>query len=149
MIEDVIITPLKKIPDERGTIMHMLRSDAPHFQQFGEIYFSSAYPEVIKAWHIHKKMTLNYAVVSGMIKLVLYDQRPSSPTQGNIMEIFIGEQNYSLVTIPPGVANGYKVFGTTPAIVANCASHPHEAGEMDRLDPFTKGIPYKWDLIHK
>lgn len=149
MIDGVIITPLKKIPDERGTVMHMLRSDAPHFQQFGEIYFSTAYPDVIKAWHIHKKMTLNYAVISSMIKLVLYDMRPDSPTKGELMEIFLGEENYSLVTIPNGIANGYKTFGTKPAIVANCATHPHEVGEMDRIPPFSDDIPYDWNLVHK
>ena len=103
MIDGVIITPLRQIPDERGKIMHMLRSDAPHFQQFGEIYFSCIYPGAIKAWHIHKVMTLNYAVVHGMIKFVLHDDRPDSPTRGETQEIFMGEQNYCLVTVPPMV----------------------------------------------
>ncbi len=40
MIEGVLVVPLRKIPDERGMVMHMLRTDAEHFQQFGEIYFS-------------------------------------------------------------------------------------------------------------
>jgi dTDP-4-dehydrorhamnose 3,5-epimerase len=103
MIDGVIITPLRQIPDERGKIMHMLRSDAPHFQQFGEIYFSCIYPGAIKALHIHKVMTLNYAVVHGMIKFVLHDDRPDSPTRGETQEIFMGEQNYCLVTVPPMV----------------------------------------------
>lgn len=149
MIDGVLISPLKKIPDERGTIMHMLRNDADHFEQFGEIYFSTAYPEVIKGWHIHKKMTLNYAVISGMIKLVLYDMRPDSQTKGELMELFVGDDNYSLITIPPGIANGYKTFGSIPAVVANCATHPHEAGEMDRMAPFSDEIPYDWSLVHK
>jgi dTDP-4-dehydrorhamnose 3,5-epimerase len=79
-INDVIITPLKKISDERGCIMHMLRADAPHFEQFGEIYFSTAYPSVIKGWHEHTKQVQNYAVIDGMIKLVLYDNRKNSST---------------------------------------------------------------------
>ena len=74
-IEDVLLTPLRRIPDERGMILHMLRSDQQHFLQFGEIYFSTIYPNVVKGWHIHKEMTLNYAVPVGMIKLVLYDER--------------------------------------------------------------------------
>jgi len=148
MIDGVKVIPLRKIPDERGTVMHMLRSDAPHFTQFGEIYFSTAYPGVIKAWHIHKRMTLNYAVVVGMIKFVLYDDREGSPTKGELQELFIGERNYALVQVPPLVWNGWKCIGTREAIVANCATEPHDPDEIERLDPFCNSIPYNWDLKH-
>lgn len=147
-IDGVIIKPLKKIPDERGSIYHMLRCDDDIFERFGEIYFSTIYPGVIKGWHIHKKMTLNYAVISGMIKLVLYDDRDGSPTKGNIMETFIGEDNYCLVKIPPAIWNGFKGIGTKPAIVANCSTLPHDPAEIKRKDPFTKEIPYDWVLKH-
>ena len=148
MIDGVVITPLQQIPDERGKIMHMMRSDDPHFERFGEIYFSMVYPGAIKAWHLHTKMTLNYAVVSGMIKLVLYDPRLSSPTKGEVQEIFLGEQNYARVKIPPGIYNGFKGVGTSPALVANCSTIPHDPAEIQRLDPFSKDIPYNWDLRH-
>lgn len=148
MIDGVIITPLRQIPDERGKIMHMLRSDAPHFKEFGEIYFSCVYPDAIKAWHIHKLMVLNYAVVHGMIKFVLYDDREGSPTRGQIQEIFMGEQNYCLVTVPPMVWNGFKGYGDIMAIVANCPTHAFDPCEIDRMDPFTDKIPYSWDLKH-
>eukprot|EP01013_Petalomonas_cantuscygni_P024867 TRINITY_DN46596_c0_g1_i1.p1 TRINITY_DN46596_c0_g1~~TRINITY_DN46596_c0_g1_i1.p1 ORF type:complete len:150 (-),score=16.37 TRINITY_DN46596_c0_g1_i1:40-489(-) len=146
MIDGVEIHPLRQIADERGKIMHMLRSDAPHFRQFGEVYFSCIYPAAIKAWHIHKIMTLNYAVVHGMIKFVLYDDRDGSPTKGEVQEIFMGEQNYCLVTVPPMVWNGFKGIGNEMAIVANCPSHPHDPQEIDRMDPFTDEIPYDWDI---
>lgn len=149
MIDGVKIIPLKKIPDERGTIMHMLRCDSPDFEKFGEIYFSTAYPGAIKGWHIHKEMTLNYAVVHGMIKLVLYDDRPGSKTKGELQEIFLGSENYALVKIPPMVWNGFKGMGAETAIVANCSTVPHSAGEIDRMDPFDKRIPYDWALKHK
>ena len=103
MIDGVIVTPLRQIPDERGTVMHMLKSTDSVFTQFGEIYFSGVYPEVVKAWHIHTEMTLNYAVPVGKIKFVLYDERPNSPTFGEIQELFIGEDNYCLVTVPPNI----------------------------------------------
>ena len=67
MIDGVSIIPLKQIPDERGTIYHMLRNDDPHFVQFGEIYFSTVYEGVIKGWHRHQEMTLNYACIYGRI----------------------------------------------------------------------------------
>jgi dTDP-4-dehydrorhamnose 3,5-epimerase len=144
MINGIFIKALKQIPDERGKIMHMLRADDPHFEKFGEIYFSVVNPGVVKGWHIHKKMTLNYAVVSGMIKLALYDPRPSSPTRGTVQEIFMGEENYVLVRIPPGIYNGFKGLGESPAIVANCATLPHDPEEIGRLDPFENEIPYDW-----
>ena len=60
MIEGVKIYPKKQIFDERGKIMHMLRKDDENFKKFGEIYFSVTYPNVVKAWHLHNKMTINY-----------------------------------------------------------------------------------------
>ena len=148
MIKDVLIKPLSQIVDERGKIMHMLRADDPHFEKFGEIYFSVVYPGVIKGWHLHKEMTLNYSVILGMVKLVLYDPRENSPTKGKIQELFIGEDNYVLVKIPPGIYNGFKGMGTKPAIIANCATLPYHPDEIERLDPFTSEIPYDWGLRH-
>lgn len=149
MIDGVEIKNLKKIPDERGCIFHMLRNDDPLFEKFGEIYFSKVYPNAIKGWHIHSKMVLNYAVVSGMIKLVLYDDRKDSKTKGEFMEIFMGDENYCLVKVPVGVWNGFKGIGKKQAIVANCATLPHDPEEIKRKDPFTKDIPYDWDIKHK
>lgn len=147
-IQGVVIKPLRQIPDERGRVMHMLRNDDPDFEKFGEIYFSVVYPGAIKAWHLHTRMTLNYAVVSGMLKLVLYDDRKDSPTKGALQELFIGDQNYCLVKIPHGIINGSKGIGTIPAIIANCATEPHDPKEIVRIDPFTSDIPYKWDMKH-
>jgi len=149
VIHDVKLTPLRQILDERGKIMHMLRVDAPGFTQFGEIYFSAVHPGAIKGWHIHRKMTLNYAVPHGHIKLVLYDERPDSPTHGELMELFLGPDNYQLVTIPPGVWNGFKGYGLETALVANCSDIPHDPDEIDRLDPFDPRIPYRWELKHR
>jgi dTDP-4-dehydrorhamnose 3,5-epimerase len=145
-IDGVGIYPLKQICDERGKVMHMLRRDDAHFQEFGEIYFSTIYPGVVKGWHLHSRMTLNYAVVVGMIKLVLFDDRETSPTRGRIQEVFLGVDNYVLVTVPFGVWNGFKGIGAQTAIVANCATIPHEAGEISRLDPFNNHIPYDWAI---
>jgi dTDP-4-dehydrorhamnose 3,5-epimerase len=149
MIDGVKITPLRQILDERGKVMHMLRADAPGFEGFGEIYFSTVFPGAIKGWHIHARMTLNYAVPHGRIKFVLYDERDRSPTKGEIQEIFMGPDNYVLVTVPPLVWNGFKGIGTEMALVANCASIPHDPTEIDRRDPFDASIPYDWSLKHR
>ena len=148
MIDGVTVKPLRRIPDERGFIMHMLRADDPEFERFGEIYFSTIYPGVIKAWHLHTEMTLNYAVVAGVVKLVLYDGREGSPTCGEVLELFIGQENYQLVKIPPHVWNGFKGVGTQMAILANCSTIPHNPDEIMRKSPFDAAIPYDWELKH-
>lgn len=149
MIDGVTITPLRQIHDERGKVMHMLRSTDPHFQQFGEIYFSCVYPGVVKAWHVHDRMVLNYAVPVGKIKFVLYDDREGSPTRGEVQEIFMGPDHYCLVTVPPLVWNGFKGVGGEMAVVANCASIPHDPTEIRRLAPDDPSIPYDWSLVHR
>ncbi|MCK4250178.1 dTDP-4-dehydrorhamnose 3,5-epimerase family protein [candidate division WOR-3 bacterium] len=146
-IEGVQVIKLKKIADERGTIYHMLRSSDSHFTKFGEIYFSKIYREAIKGWHIHKQITLNYCVIYGMVKLVLFDMRETSDTKGNLMELFIGDDDYCLVIIPPGVANGHKGI-TETALLANVPDIPHDEvmkDEMIRIDPYNNEIPYNWE----
>ena len=144
MIAGVAVRPLKRILDERGSVMHMLRRDDPWFDEFGEIYFSTVKPGVVKGWHLHKEMTLNYAVVSGAIRFALYDDREGSATKGQLQEILLGGENYALVTVPPGVWNGFKGLGAGDAIVANCATIPHDPGEIIRIDPLSPKIGYDW-----
>ena len=148
-IHDVTVSPLRTIPDERGAVMHMLREDSEAFERFGEIYFSLVYPGAIKGWHLHRRMTLNYAVPTGMVKLVCYDDRDDSPTRGAVQEIFLGGLNYALVRIPPFVWNGFKGIGEAPALVANCATIPHDPDEIERRDPFDDSVPYDWGIHHR
>jgi dTDP-4-dehydrorhamnose 3,5-epimerase len=143
-IEGLRVTELRRIPDERGAVLHMLRADSPNFQGFGEIYFSTVYPGAVKGWHRHREMTLNYAVPVGTIRLVCFDDRPGSPTMGNVLELDVGELNYVLVTIPPLVWNGFRGEGAVTAVVANCATVPHRPDEIERLDPGSSVIPYRW-----
>jgi dTDP-4-dehydrorhamnose 3,5-epimerase len=149
MIDGVIVTPLKQIVDERGKVMHMLRCDAKHFSSFGEMYFSSVHPGAIKGWHVHHRMILNYAVPHGLIKFVLYDDREDSKTKGMVQELFLGPDNYCLVTVPPMVWNGFKGIGIETALVANCASIAHDPNEIERKDPFDPSIPYDWAIKHR
>jgi dTDP-4-dehydrorhamnose 3,5-epimerase len=149
MINDVEITILKNICDERGRIMHMLKSTDSNFEKFGEIYFSTAYPGVVKGWHEHTKMTLNYAVIKGMIKLVLIDNRKESSTYKEIQEIYIGENNYVLVKIPPKIINGFKNITNDECIVANCSSIPHDKNEIIRYSPYNDAFGYNWDIVFK
>src|SRR5688572_18477312 len=126
----------------------MLKCTDPHFKAFGEIYFSTVYREVIKGWHRHGEMTLNYACIFGRIKLVLYDDRPDSPTHGEVMEVFLGPDNHCLAVIPPEVWNGHKGLSDPFAIVANCCTHPHDPARTTRWSPTDTRIPYDWGIRH-
>lgn len=140
----ISVIPLKQFHDQRGKVMRMLRADDPHFIQFGEIYFSSVYPGVIKGWHLHTEKTVNLAVVQGLLKLVLHDPREDSPTKGKIKELCIGPENYCLVIVPPGIWYSFQAVGTETAILADCATHicPPEEGRKKQIgDP---EIPYHW-----
>ncbi len=145
MIDGVKHLPLRRIPDERGTIFHMLRKTDPHFIDFGEIYFSTIYEGLVKGWHKHREMTLCYACIHGRIKLVCHDDRDGSPTQGETNEFFLGPDDYALVMIPPGVWNGFKGMTDSHAIVANCCTHAHDPSRSERLDPYSPLIPYTWE----
>ena len=143
-IKDVFISELKIIKDQRGKIMHMMRNDSKVFKKFGEIYFSTIHKDVIKGWHLHKEATLNYACISGEVKLVLYDDRMESETKGVYQEIILTPENYFLVTIPPNIWNGFKGLATGESIVANCLDLPHNEKEMVRLDIEDKRFNHKW-----
>lgn len=143
-IEGVVITPKRKIFDDRGAIFHMLRADESAFSTFGEIYFSQIYPGVVKAWHFHQEMTLNYYLVTGAIRLVLCDDRPSSSTQGYFQEIYLHPEDPKLVTVPPRVWNGFKGLGQEPSLVANCATIPHSKEEISYLPFDDPSFGYDW-----
>lgn len=145
MIEGVTIKPLKRIPDERGTVMKMQESTDGEFKGFGEVYFSTVYPGVVKGWHLHPDTWLNYCVVRGTIRLVIFDDRPDSPTRGLIQEILMGDENYCLVQIPPSVWNGFKGIGEVEAIVCDLTDKPHAADIIERLDPYDNElVDYDW-----
>lgn len=146
MIQGVRVKSLRLIPDERGRLMEILRSDDDLFIRFGQLYMTTAYPGIVKGWHYHKKQIDNFAVVKGMIKLVLYDRREDSPTRGEVNEFFIGEHNPQLVQIPALVLHGFKCVGDQEAIVVNCPTELYNYRQPDefRIDPSSPDVPYDW-----
>jgi dTDP-4-dehydrorhamnose 3,5-epimerase len=144
-IDGVHVVPLRRIDDDRGHVALMLKATDPHYAGFGEIYFSGVYPGVVKAWKLHRRMTANYACVRGRILVVLYDDRPGSPSHGAMMEVELdAETHYALVVIPPRVWHGFQGLGTPESLLANCASEPSDPDELERLDPAIGRIPYTW-----
>ena len=145
-ISGVEIIKKDVISDERGKILHMLKASDKNFKKFGEIYFSYVFPKKIKAWHIHKKMTLNYVAAYGKIKLVLYDDRKDSKTFGQIQEIFLSNDNHVLVSIPPLIWNGFTSADDNLAVLANCSDIPHDKMEISRLKYDDPKFPYDWNI---
>jgi dTDP-4-dehydrorhamnose 3,5-epimerase len=145
-IEGVKIKKLRVIPDERGWLMEILRADDELFERFGQAYLSAVYPDVVKGWHFHKVQRDNLCVIKGMAKLVLYDGREHSPTKGGLLELFIGERNPLLVSIPPGVLHGMKGVGSEAAMFINIPTEPYNYSEPDeyRIAPHTGEVPYDW-----
>lgn len=148
LIDGVEVRPLKIFPDERGSVMRMMRNDDPNFEKFGEIYFSSVNNHSVKAWHIHRSMVLNYAVVYGKIELVLYDQREMSPTSEMVnvfrMDGYPDYKHYVIVKIPPRVWNGFRSISGGTSIVANCSTEPPSPDEMGRIPPKDFHLYYDW-----
>ena len=146
MIEGVKTKRLKVIPDERGRLMEMLRSDDDLFIAFGQVYLTTAYPGVVKGWHYHKKQTDSMVVVKGMMKIVLYDNREGSSTKGEINEFFMGTHNPLLLQIPPLLLHGFKCISDEEAMVVNCPTDTYDYENPDefRVDPHQNEIPYEW-----
>ena len=146
MIEGVSVKKLRVIPDERGYLMEMLRSDWEEFERFGQVYITAVYPSVVKGWHYHKIQTDHFVCVHGMAKVVLYDGREGSPTQGEVNEFFMGALNPILLKIPPGVMHGFKGISQEMALIVNVPTELYNYQQPDeyRLPPHTDQIPYDW-----
>ena len=141
----VVVQPLKEIVDDRGSILHMLRSDETIFKKFGEIYFSEINPRITKAWKQHKRQTQNIAVPTGKIQLAIYDDRPKSKTRGNVAEYTVGRPNhYRLIHIPPMLWYGFQTLGDQPSLIANCVDQSHDPLEVETISADAGQIPYQW-----
>lgn len=144
-IEGLVLTDLRQIPDDRGAVLHMLRCDSPSFTRFGECYFSEVRPGAVKAWKKHRLQTQNLAVPIGRIKLVVYDERHESSTNGQLMRIDLGRpDSYMRVTIPQGLWYGFACLGKNPALLVNCPDLPHDPNDSDKLPEDDALIPYEW-----
>jgi dTDP-4-dehydrorhamnose 3,5-epimerase len=146
LIDGVQVKQLKVLPDERGRLMEMLRADDKLFIKFGQVYMTTVYPGVVKAWHYHKKQHDSFVVVRGMLKLVLFDNRDNSPTKGLINEFFMGDHHQILVQIPPMVYHGFKGISVDETIVINAPTEVYNYADPDefRIPAHTTDIPYDW-----
>ena len=144
-IQGVTVKDLKVIPDERGYVMEMLRSDDPEFAGFGQAYVSATYPGVVKAWHYHKVQVDQFICIVGMVKLVLIDTREGSPTKGEVNEFFLGVQRPQLVVVPNLVYHGWKCISEAMSLVVNIPTVPYNYAEPDEFRIAPHGtLAYDW-----
>ncbi len=152
MIHGVKTKALRVMADERGRLSEILRRDDADFDvRFGQVYMTTAYPGVTKAWHYHKIQTDHFACIHGMMKVVLYDSREDSPTRGEVNEFIIGVHNPLLVEIPPMVYHGFKCISVEEAIIINITTEPYNRADPDefRLDAHSPEIPYNWARVDR
>ena len=146
LIDGVVVTPLKLLPNERGRLMEVQRRDDPAFPGFGQVYVTQSFANVVKAWYRHHAQIDQIAAITGLVKLVLYDDRESSPTKGVVNEIMLGELAPRLVQIPPGIWHGFKAVGEGGAFLLHLNSEPIrlDAPDEDRRPPDDPYVPYRW-----
>lgn len=147
LIEGVVIKNVSVIPDERGRLGEILRSDDFNFRKFGQVYFTTTYPDVVKGWHYHAKQWDNVTCIKGCIKLVLYDARKDFATFGCVNQFYLGEHRPLLVTIPPGVFHGWMCVSDQEAYIINVPTEVYDYTEPDevREHPHYNNIPYDWE----
>jgi dTDP-4-dehydrorhamnose 3,5-epimerase len=132
-IEGVLITNLKQIYHEKGDIYHGLKKSELSFEDFGESYFSFINYNEIKAWKRHFKMVCNLVVPIGEVEFVLYDKRENSSSNGKVMRIILGVNNYSRLTIPPGIWYGFRGLSQEKNLLHNIASIEHDPNEQENV----------------
>ncbi len=136
-LEDIQITPLKRISVLGGDVLHAIKSSDPSFVGFGEAYFSWVNPGVIKAWKLHRRMTLNLIVPVGEVMFVFHDL-----TSGMFRKELLGEIRYIRLTVPPQVWFGFQGCSTDPSLLLNVSDIPHDPEEVETKE--LNEIPFQW-----
>ncbi len=146
MIEGVRIKKLQRHVDDRGWLMEILRDDDEIFLGFGQVYVSTCFPGIVKAWHCHERQTDSFCVLSGNAKIGLYDDREGSSTRGEVQAVVAGELSPIVVQIPPLVWHGFTALEGRSAVVLNVPTEHYDRENPDELrrDPFDPEIPFEW-----
>ncbi len=135
MLPGIGIRELKKLPDERGMFCELLRDDWKEFLGEDKILqanFSISYPGMIRAWHRHVRGQVDYFVVlRGALKICAYDDRPDSPTRGEVTEVVSSGENLQLVRVPGFYWHGTKALGTEPTLLLYFVNRLYDAENPD------------------
>lgn len=136
-VEQVMVTPLKRITLAGGDVLHGIKSNDPGFVMFGEAYFSLIEEGAIKAWKRHLRMTLNLVVPVGVVQFVFVDE------DGVKREETVGLNKYARLTVPPGLWFGFKGLASPYSLLMNVADIPHDPAEVERKE--LDEIQYDWE----
>lgn len=153
LIEGVQIEPLSLWPDDRGYFLEVQRFGRGLAARFprDSTQISSAvnYPGTVKAFHYHLHQTDCWTPILGMFQVALVDLRQSSPTHGARNTFYVGALRPWQILIPPGVAHGYKVLGSDPAVLVYLTDRFYNPSDEGRLAYNHTGINYDWETQHK
>jgi dTDP-4-dehydrorhamnose 3,5-epimerase len=147
-IDGVIIRPCTTIVDERGERFEIY-SPAWKLMEAPLVYAYHVMirPGKVKGWVYHELQDDRLTLVSGAVKVVLYDMREGSPTHGVVQEINLSERNRALVTIPSRVVHAVQNIGNVDATFVNLPTRAYDHANPDkyRVDMKAGTIPYKFD----
>jgi len=153
LIDGVRAQPVALWPDDRGYFLEVLRMGQGLAKEYPEestqVSAAVSYPGTIKAFHFHRHQTDCWVPVGGMLQIALVDLRKESPTFGARNTFYLGALRPWQLLVPPGIAHGYKVIGTEPAVlvyVTNRFYDPNDEGRIPYNDP---QIQYDWETQHK
>jgi dTDP-4-dehydrorhamnose 3,5-epimerase len=152
-IDGVRIQPFPIYPDDRGYFAEVQRigrglvSDFP--AETTQISAALNYPGTIKAFHFHLRQTDCWTALTGMLQVALVDLRSSSPTFGKRNTLYIGALRPWHILVPPGVAHGYKVIGTDPAMLVYLTDKFYDPKDEGRIVFNDPSLAYDWETQRK
>ena len=135
MIKGVIIKKLNKYKDDRGWLAEIYRNDEINFSP-AMSYISVTKPGVIRGPHEHVKQSDCFVFVGpGSFELHLWDRRENSQTKDGHLRFEVGENNPTMVIVPPGVVHGYKCVSDCDAWCINLPDKLYKGdGKKEEID---------------
>jgi dTDP-4-dehydrorhamnose 3,5-epimerase len=148
-IDGVVVRRLTTHADARGVLTPVLDTREPFWDEpIVYSYRFSILPGRIKGWGMHELQTDRYFIVSGSVRVVLFDGRANSNTAESIVEAHFTDRTPGLVKIPPGVWHADQNWGDVEAHILNFPTRPYNPDQPDkfRIDPHDNTIPYDWSI---
>jgi dTDP-4-dehydrorhamnose 3,5-epimerase len=134
LIEGIVVTPLRRVANAKGEVLHALKRSSPGFVGFGEAYFSTVLAGEIKGWKRHRRVTLNLVVPVGRIRFVVHDDRAVSPTRGRFDDVTLGLDNYARMTVSPGLWVAFEGAHADLSLLLNVIDEEHDPAEADNVE---------------
>lgn len=137
-IEGVQFRTVRPVPHEDGHVTEVARASWPEIgQPVVQVHTTTTLPGRVRAWGLHQRSTDRLFVVSGLVKIAVFDGRQSSPSYGRLNVFTVSEKNPGLLVVPPNLYHGWKNIGTAEAIIINMPSSMYDYEAPDALD-----LPY-------